>query len=199
MDPFYFLQDVSLNARQNPRHFTVLTDEEIRALKVGEMVRLFFGFYFKADDGCQCERMWVEISEIDGEGFKGYLTNIPVYITDLVPGDLISFEKQHIASIILPPWKDGEKMAIITLRALEAREVNWLLRVEPGADLRDSGWQLFHGDEDDVYMENSGNATIIPLEQVLEFEPLLESAFQSGHNAFEWSQAEQRFVEVHDY
>lgn len=195
MEKTYYLEDVTIAAHENPRHFTIPTDAEIEQLQVGKLVRLFFALNFKPDDGCRAERMWVEISEINGNRFSGYLTNKPVYIQELAPGDVIHFEKQNIASILLPHWPDETKMAIITRKALDARSINWLLRDKPN-NPQDSGWQLFYGDEDEAYLSDAKNATIISLGKVLEFEPRLEQAFTSDHTAFEWNEEAGDFVKA---
>ncbi|GGH61560.1 hypothetical protein HNQ91_001092 [Filimonas zeae] len=195
MEKSYYLEDVTASARLNPRHFLMPSNEELNNLKAGDKVRLFFVFNFETEDGCRAERMWIELSEINGTQFTGYLTNKPLYIKDLSAGDLITFERKHIASVLLPHWPDATKKAIITQRALEMRAVNWLVREEPFNET-DSGWQLFYGDEDDTYLEDADNAAIVSLEEVLDFEPLLEEAFQGSHGAYEWDAATGKFAAV---
>lgn len=195
MEKTYYLEDVTVSAQQHPRHFLLPTEEELNNLKVGDKVRLFFVFNFEAADGCRAERMWIELSAINGTQFTGYLTNKPLYIKDITTGELVTFERKHIASILLPRWPDAGKKAIITRRALEMRAVNWLVREDPYNET-DSGWQLFYGDEDDTYLEDADNAAIVSLEEVLDFEPLLEEAFQGSHGAYEWDAANGRFVAV---
>jgi hypothetical protein len=88
--------------------------------------------------------------------------------------------------------------AIITLRALENQKINWVIRDEPLND-EDSGWQLYFGDEDEDYLENFDNSTLITLENVLLFEPKLAQVFASAHNAFEWDATAKEFVEQEGY
>jgi hypothetical protein len=195
MEKSYYLQDVTQSAGENPRHFPVPAAEEISNLKPGDKVRLFFVLTFETEDGCRAERMWIELTETNGTQFTGLLTNQPVYIKDLAAGDSITFEGKHIASVLLPHWPDAAKKAIITQRALEAQEINWLVREEPYNDT-DSGWQLFYGNEDDAYLEDADNAVIISLEEVLEFEPLLEQAFKGAHGAYEWDAQSGKFIAV---
>lgn len=171
------------------------TEKELDGLKVGEMVRLFFMLKFDTGDNCEAERMWVEISEINDDHLKGYLTNQPVYIKDLKGGDVVEFHRSNIATLIVKATFDEKKQAIISRKALERREINWLLRDKP-LNTKDSGWQFFYGDEDEAYLDDPQNATVISLEEVLEFEPQLEKAFASKHNAFEWDEEEGLFVQV---
>ncbi|MGO4293563.1 immunity protein Imm33 domain-containing protein [Chitinophaga sp. RAB17] len=198
MEKSYYIQDVTIDAAKNPRHFTIPTENELANLKVGEKVRLFFVFNFPTDDGCRAERMWVELSETNGDKLKGYLTNQPHYIKDLSIGEVIEFEKKHIATTIIKRNFDEKKKAIITRKALTEKEVNWLMLGEPN-NPEDSGWQLFYGDEDESYLNDYKNAAIITLEEVLSFEPRLEKAFMSNHRAFEWDADENDFTEVHDF
>lgn len=198
MDKSYYLENITIEAQKNARHFMQPTEAEVSHLKVGEMVRLFFVLHFKTDNSPRAERMWVEISEINGHNFKGYLTNQPLYIKDLKIGDIVEFGKDNIATLIVASNFDEKKKAIITLKALKEREINWLVSDEP-ANPEDSGWQLFYGDEDDAYLSDPNNAAIISLEDVLDFEPRLEIAFMSDHHAFEWSEEDQEFAEVHDF
>lgn len=198
MEKSYYLQNVTVDAQKDPRHFLIPAEEEIAHLKVGEMVRLFFAFHFTSDDGCRAERMWVEISEINGDRFKGHLTNQPVYIKDLAIGNVIEFEKNNIASLIVKASFDEKKKAIITLKALEEKQVNWMVADSPYNE-EDSGWQFFYGGEDDDYLSNPNHAAVVTLEEILRFEPRIEKALLSAHNAFEWSEEKGDFVAVHDF
>lgn len=193
----YYLEDITIEHKRNPRIFMKPTVEELDGLKIGEMVRLLFVFNFTAEDNCRAERMWVEISEINGDQFKGYLTNQPIYIKDLQLGEIVEFKRNNIATIIVKALFDEKKMAIITRRALQQRTINWILRDEP-CNEQDSGWQLFYGDEDQDYVDNADNSVLISLDKVLDFEPRLEKVFASDHIAFEWDEEEIGFVEV-DY
>ncbi len=193
----YHLEDISVQQNSDPRHFLKPTNEELDSLQIGELVRLFFVFDFKTNDGCRAERMWVEISEINAESLKGFLTNEPVYIKDLQVGDLVEFKRDNIATVIIKSDFEEKKLALISLKALKAKEVNWLVRDEPD-NAQDSGWQLFYGDESESYLDDSKNCVIISMEEALQFEPRLEKAFLSEHDAFEWSEKDGDFIAVRD-
>lgn len=192
MEKSFYLEDISIEAAKNPRHFLKPTDEELDNLKIGEMVRLFFVLKEQRDN-CRAERMWVEIEHIEKDTITGYLTNQPFYIEDIQIGDIIAFNRKNIATVIVENSFDENKQAIISKRALEHRAVNWLLREEPSHD-NDSGWQLYYGDEDDDYANQSSNYAIISLSSVLDFEPRLEKAFASSHDAFEWDDDSHDFI-----
>jgi hypothetical protein len=193
---FEFEDAIEVN-KQEPRHFLIPASKEIAKLAIGNLVKLIFILKFKPEDGCRAERMWVEISEINGNSFKGILTNKPYYITELTTGSAVSFEKRHIAAIYYkqPSDIDEEKFAIITLRAMEMREVNWTLRDVP-ADELDSGWQLFYGDEDEKYLNDAANTRLMRLSEIMAFEPLLEIVFRSDWEAAEYNGEKNAFVKA---
>lgn len=197
MSKSYYLENITLKHKEDPRHFLKPSEKEIKNIKVGEMVRLFFVLNFKTKDNCRAERMWVEVSAIDGDDFRGYLTNKPIYIKDLNIGDTIEFAKDNIATVIVKTKLDDQKKAIISLKALQKREINWCLKDSP-LNEEDSGWQLFYGDETDKYLDNPDNSTIISLEKVLDFEPKLEEVFTSTYKAFEWNEDKMDFVKAKD-
>jgi hypothetical protein len=89
---------------------------------------------------------------------------------------------------------DKTKKAIITKRALEHKEINWVLKDEPN-NPQDSGWQLFYGNEDDAYLDNSSNANIITLEAALSISPQLDQVFSSDGKTFDWNDEKKRYVE----
>ena len=74
--------------------FGLPSDNERKAVKVGDIVKLVFNF-----DGIG-ERMWVEVMDIDGEGkFSGSLANTPLYRSSLTLGSVVKFEWFHIINI----------------------------------------------------------------------------------------------------
>jgi hypothetical protein len=144
----YILEDVILNNKQYPRTYLIPTPEEINNLHPGMLVKLVFVLE-EMIDGCGAERMWVEITEINGNTFYGILTNVPRYLSTIEPGDTIQFSGNHIAAIYIEgkaPF-DESKYAIITRRALENRQINWVVRTDDLVNEQDSGWQFFFGYE----------------------------------------------------
>ena len=194
----YYLENIAeAKKKSSSRKFMKPSDTEIGNLKPNDVVRLFFVFNFKTNDGCRAERMWVEIIEKNGTNFKGRLTNRPVYIKDLSAGDIVEFTNDNIATILVKSRFDEKKKALVSRRAIEKSEINWAMKDDPDNDM-DSGWRLFFGNEDDNYNSDVSNIVILSLENVLSFEPHLEDVFASTHNAFEWSEKGMRFVEVHE-
>ena len=194
----YTLEDVFLEHQKNPRHFTIPSKEEIRNLKVGDKVRLFFILSNNnVKDSPRAERMWVEIKSIDGDKFTGELLNYPYFITTIKAGDNIEFFNRNIATVIVPrPKFDLNKTGIISKRILETREINELRRVstEELIDENDSGWEFYYGDEDE-------NVEIyrITLDEVLDMEPLLEKVFNENGKAYVYNKEKNVFEEVEDF
>lgn len=193
---FEFEDAIQMN-KQEPRHFQIPSEQEIENLIPGDLVKIIFIFKFETEEGCRAERMWVEISQTNGVSFKGILTNKPYYIDEVNVGSEIIFEKRHIASIYCkqPSRIDEEKFAIITVRAIENKEVNWCVWDEPMND-QDSGWQLFYGDEDEEYLEDSSNAKLFSLSRIMAFEPLLEEVFRSKWDAAEYNKKNNSFIKA---
>ena len=198
MEKTYYFQDIIKDHNENPRKVLKPSDEEIKSLKAGQEVKLIFMLYAPLENGCTGERMWVQISEISGDKFKGYLMTRPSFIKDIQIGDILEFSKNNITAVTTKTNFDRTKTAVITKRALEMQQINWIVRDEP-LDTLDSGWQLFYGDEDEEYTTDTNNATFISLVEVIGFEPLLEKVFASQHFAFEWNDQKMDFVEVHDF
>lgn len=193
---FYLEDAVRLN-RESPRTFLIPSKEEIDNLEISSLVKLIFVMKQPQKDGCRAERMWVKITEKQGDIFEGVLNNDPYFLKTIKYGDKISFRRENIASIYVKesPF-DEKKFAIITKKALDNKQINWVTRSDELYNEQDSGWQLFFGDESPEYLDNADNATLISLEQVLSFEPLLETVFSDTGNAYEYSASSNSFVRV---
>lgn len=193
----FTLKDVVAENKENPRTFMIPDQDEIKELEEGDLVKLIFLMDEPTEDGCSAERMWVNITEHKGEDFKGKLDNTPFFIKSLKEGDEICFKAENIATIYGGEAEfDEEKIAFISNRALEKRQINYVCKSDSIDSDEDSGWQLFYGDEDDDYCNDSDHISLIRLVDVLNFEPLLEDVFASDWEQFEYSEEENRFIEV---
>jgi hypothetical protein len=199
MEKSYYLENIYQTHKEHPRTFLTPTKQEIQNLKVGDLVRVFFVFNFQPDDGCRAERMWLVLSKINGDEYKGFLTNQPVYIKDLQVGEEITFNTENIASVKVEPLFDESKIALITKKALNLEQINWVLRSDDLHNATDSGWQLYYGDETEEYIDDARNIKLIKLADVLAFEPRLEKVFASKEGtAFEWDEETTDFIHVTD-
>ncbi|MBY0398249.1 MAG: DUF2185 domain-containing protein, partial [Thermoleophilia bacterium] len=82
-------------------------------------------------------------------------------------------------------------LAIVTARVCEeGRPARWLVRTEPHNE-RDSGWQVFAGDEPPSYLDDPDNARLVPLRELIDRDPALEEAFRAPvGSAFERRRAD---------
>ena len=197
----YVLEDVIEKNIENPRKFIIPTDDEIDKLKVGNSVRLIFKMHTPQEDGCQAERMWVTITKIKDNTFFGELENTPYYLKSIKCGDIIEFKKANIATVIVKGTAkfDEQQLVFISKRAVENREINWIVRTDDLCGENDSGWQLFYGDEDDEYLDDPSMIVRLTIEQVLLFEPLLEQPFIDRGYAYEYVDEIKMFVEADDW
>lgn len=195
--PEYHLENSVKKNMELPRIFLIPNREEIENLDAGDLVRLIFVMETPLNNGCRAERMWVRITDKQNGVFKGVLDNEPCYLKSIKFGDTITFKAENIASIYGEKTPFNEKLfAIITKKALDNKQINWVFRTDDLNNEQDSGWQLFYGDESEEYLEDSKNSTIISLELVLSFEPLLESVFCQHGYAYEYSKLNNKFIEV---
>ena len=195
----YTLENITLKNREDPRHFLKPSDEEIANLRIGDPVRLIFLLSEATEEGCRAERMWVTLTKINGTSYEGILTNQPTFITTLSAGDCITFSKDHIATLLSDAaYFDLSQLAIITRKALAAKEINFVFHSDEFMDEKDSGYQFFFGDEDDRYLADPYHAVLISLEQALSFEPLLETVIGKDGAAYVYDETIHGFVEDHE-
>ena len=65
---------------QHPKTFWIPEEAVRRSLKPGDIVKLMFKYIYPDDDIIGGERMWVEITELNGPYFVGLLRNSPVMV-----------------------------------------------------------------------------------------------------------------------
>ncbi len=197
----YVLEDVVQKSSENPRKFIIPTVDEIDNLKVGNSVRLIFTMNTPQDDECSAERMWLTITDIKEDQFFGELENNPCYLKSIKRGDIINFTRENIATVIVKDEAkfDEQQLVFISKKAVEKREVNWIVRTDDLCGENDSGWQLFYGDEDDEYLDDPSKIIQLTIEQVLLFEPLLEKPFTDRGYAYEYVEEIRMFVEADDW
>jgi hypothetical protein len=92
--PNYTLVDGIERNESHPKTFWIPSEDDKKSLVVGDMVKL--GFLDKKGNG---ERMWVLITEINKNFFKGTLANQPVLLK-MAYDDKVSFESKHIIDLI---------------------------------------------------------------------------------------------------
>lgn len=196
----YILQNIkelnSKSARKNP----MPSLDELSNLKVGDLVKLSFILNAPLSNP-NAERMWVIVKEISNDTIIGELNNEPYNIKSIKCGDTIQFSTNNIVSIWDNSLKDVnlDKFAIITKRAWEHKEINYATKIDQLLNENDSGWQLFYGDEDEQYLMDEDNTSLIPLGAVLQFEPLFEKVLLSNAKVVSYSDSMKSFVEVPEF
>lgn len=86
-----------------PTTFWIPADEDKAAIRPGHHVKLAFQMRpgYQERDGWG-ERMWVEVSEVRGNRFKGQLFSQPVGIPKLYAGESVDFSAKHIIDVVDP-------------------------------------------------------------------------------------------------
>lgn len=193
----FYLQNVIEQNEKFPRTFLIPSQKEIAQLKIDTLVKLVFVMVKPMTNGCRAEKMWIKLITNQNGVYTGTLNNEPYYLKSIKYGDTITFKAENIASIFYEKSLFNDKLfAIITKKALEKRQINWVVRTDDLDNEKDSGWQLFYGDESEEYVDDYKNAAIISLAEILSFEPLLENVFGSSGYAYEYSHKDNQFIEV---
>jgi hypothetical protein len=87
---------------QYPKTFRIPDEAVRRALKPGNIVKLMFNYSYPDDDGIYSERMWVEITELNGPYFVGRLRNGPAALDkryDLEFDSQVVFLPEHVLDV----------------------------------------------------------------------------------------------------
>jgi hypothetical protein len=92
--------------REHPETFQIPGEEEKQAIEPGVFVKLMFdttNIWGRRNWG---ERMWVKVIAIKKRHIVGELSNQPIGIPRLVPGDQMKFRRHHIIDIDWKPEPD---------------------------------------------------------------------------------------------
>lgn len=205
----WYLEDVRDLVEVAPYTFYLPSPEVIAMLQPGHTVKL----YFVCDDDepgeVVTEQLWVRITAIDGDEYRGELDSEPEVISELRAGDEIEFVSDHIIDTQLndPIPNIVQQYAsncFVTGRVLDDEHPVGALYRESPAEADDelplfSGWNIMAGDEDDAYLDNPDNWHYVPLGDVLNiddrFIDVLDAPFDSE---FEYDPEQDSFVEVED-
>ena len=166
------LEDVQKIADEFPYTFHKPSNEVVSQLKEGSVVKLIFKFESDDPDTPKAERMWVEITKVEGGLFSACLDNDPAHIKDIKYRDPIEFRECHIIDTDLndpiPSITDKYiKRCFVTNNILyDGQLVGYLYREAPDTD-DDSGWRFTTGNESDEYMDDTANSSFVSLGAVL--------------------------------
>ena len=144
--PSWQLEDAARIAAENPYTFYKPSAEAIALLRPGESVKLIFRFESSDPKAPGAERMWVRITHIEQNRFRGELDNDPFYIKDLEHGDPVEFEACHVIQTNVKdprpdPTAPYQPRCFVTRRVLDGgAPAGYLYRESPDEE-NDSGWR----------------------------------------------------------
>jgi hypothetical protein len=183
----WWLDDVEARNREHPDSFFIPPLERRAALEPGDSVKLVFFF---EGGPVEAERMWVDV--ISTNPYVGLLLNEPKHITALQPGDRVTFEPQHVASVAVSEEEVGyrvEDKAIVSRRIRDDGEPpHFVYRVSDSLrdGPEDSGWELWAREDDDAYAEQPDNLILWELGWIADKFPALEPLLSSGVDEGQW-------------
>ncbi|KEZ51602.1 DUF2185 domain-containing protein [Metabacillus indicus] len=170
----WYLDNVYDLNKESPYTFYVPSSEVLDKLVVDDYVKLIFVTEKAEDDGYRGERMWVQITSINGKKFKGKLDNEP-HRLPLEIGDVVSFGVENICDTEYQDPNSSkwdfyfDSLVTVSEDVLEREEFNFLLRDHPNGE-EDFGWSIFSGYEDDDYLSDSENFQIVSIGVILNFD-----------------------------
>ncbi|OEJ12998.1 hypothetical protein BFL38_00060 [Brachyspira hampsonii] len=92
----YYLENAFELNKEYPDTFKIPSKEETYSLKPDDYVKLIF-----TEENAVPERMWVKITNINGNNFTGILDNDPYCLKSVKCGDKIVFKTENIIDIDL--------------------------------------------------------------------------------------------------
>jgi len=200
----WYLDNVYKLNEESPYTFYVPSQIIVDNLTVGDLVKLIFVIEEEQEDGLGAERMWVEITQIDGQKLIGKLDNEPYRIQDLKVGDEISFGVENICDTEYEDSNSSnwdyyfDTKVIVSDDVLEKREFNFLLRDHPNGE-GDSGWSILSGFEDDDFLSDSENFQVISIGVILNIDDsILKFIEEPPLSAYERNE-EGIFIKLEDY
>lgn len=199
----WYLDNVESLHKEAPYTFYIPSKEVLNQLKVDDYVKLIFTTQVAEADGYRGERMWVQITAINGNRFEGVLDNEPDRLP-ITPGTIVSFGMEHICQTEYEE-PDGDKwdyytdtFVIVSADVLEREEFHFMLRDEPNGE-GDSGWSFLSGYEDDEYLSDTDNFLVVSIGVVLNIDDsILPILHQPPLCAYERDE-EGTFQEIEDY
>ncbi|TQF68164.1 DUF2185 domain-containing protein [Pseudoalteromonas luteoviolacea] len=199
------LEDVTAIGKDAPYTFYVPSNSVVNQLKKGNSVKLMFNCDVENEHGYSAERMWVIITEVNNECYKGTLDNDPIYIPDIEYQDLVEFQAKHIMQTDIEETEEdivGKYFprCYVTSHVLkDGLPVGQLYREWPSEEEENySGWALFSGLETKEYLENGENWNYVSLGAVLNqcdrFISLLD--IEDFEHEYSWDDSMSAYVKI---
>lgn len=190
-------KDITSLSSENPRKYPVPKEEELAKVKPGYIVKLIMENNYNKKTAAalkENDRVLVNVINCRNDEIMG---RICYCSEEGFIGNIIKFTYRNILFVYKDMSKviDIEKYAAISHRALEHKEINWVFKSTP-LNYKDSGWQLFYGDEDPEYITDASNSQKISMKEVLKNEPLLEYVFTEKMENAEYSSRLNKFIVI---
>lgn len=204
MDKSWHIEDVTEIAKDAPYTFYLPSEQIIKRIAPGNVVKLMFSCDIKNENSWSAERMWVLVTEIKGDSFKGTLDNDPSYIPDLKYQDIIEFQSIHIMQTDLNDEpgivEKFNPRCYVTSQVLnEGMPVHQLYWEQPKESEENySGWTLTSGKESGEYLNEPSNWHFVSLGAILNkcdrFISLLD--IKDSEHEFIWDEAKSEYTKI---
>ena len=113
----YSIDDGEAMHRSAPETFWIPSAQERAALQPGEYVRL--GFRLEVESLSIGERMWVQVTQREGDSYIGRLANAPERIIMLRFRDLVRFKARNVLKIAAADFASSEVLSDANVRDVE--------------------------------------------------------------------------------
>lgn len=194
----YTIKDIKALSLINPRKYPKPSKKYLKKVKPGAIVKLILELSYEKIFSKKVKSDYyvlvyvISCRDSELRGIINYCDKEKMLI-----GNNIKFTYDNILFVYDNRNKliDVKKYASISHRALENKEINWVFK-STSIDEKDSGWQLFYGDEDSEYILNSSNIQKISIMEALRKEPLLEYVFTEKIENAEYSSRLNEFLVI---
>ena len=194
----YTVKDIKALSFKNPRKYPSPSEKYLKKVKPGAVVKVILELNYEKmfSKNIKCDSyILVNVISCKDNDIRGIIK----YCDEdkMLIGDNIKFTYDNILFVYDSREKiiNIKKYATISNRALENKEINWVLKSTP-LDDKDSGWLMFYGDEGCEYIQDSSNIQRISMLEVLRDEPLLEYVFSEKIENTEYSSRLNKFLVI---
>lgn len=194
----YTVKDIKTLSLENPRKYPSPPEKYLKKVKPGVVVKVILELNYEKifSKKIKCDSyILVNVISCRDNDIRGIIN----YCDEdrMLVGENIEFTYDNILFVYDSRNQiiTKKKYATISHRALKNKEINWVFKSTP-LNEKDSGWQLFYGDEDSDYIQDSSNSQKISMLEVLKDEPLLEYVFVEKIENAEYSSRLNKFLVI---
>ena len=194
----YTVKDIKTLSLENPRKYPSPPEKYLKKVKSGVVVKVILELNYEKifSKKIKCDSyILVNVISCRDNDIRGIIN----YCDEdrMLVGENIEFTYDNILFVYDSRNQiiTKKKYATISHRALKNKEINWVFKSTP-LNEKDSGWQLFYGDEDSDYIQDSSNSQKISMLEVLKDEPLLEYVFVEKIENAEYSSRLNKFLVI---